>query len=66
MAESFDSLAGRTVLHTIMQYFTAFCSRQEAASDIISSEFVRPFVPDKPGNFEILAQTVLEKLHPKP
>ena len=30
-----------------MQYLTAFCSRTETASDVISSSFVGPIVPDK-------------------
>ena len=30
-----------------VQYLIAFCSQLEAGSDVISSRFVRPIVPDK-------------------
>ena len=40
-----------SALRTFMQYMIAFCSRPEAASDIISSKFVRPIVPEKRGQF---------------
>ena len=45
--ELFDSLPDRTLLHTFAQYFAAFCSRPEAASDVISGRFVTPIVRDK-------------------
>ena len=37
------------VLHAFVQYLllVAFCSRLDAASDVISGGFVRPIVPDK-------------------
>ena len=35
------------ILRTFVQYLIAFCSRPEAASDVISGRFVRPIVPDK-------------------
>ena len=34
-------------LRTSVQYLIAFCSRPEAASDVISGRFVRLAVPDK-------------------
>ena len=39
------------VLRTCVQYFIAFCSRLETASDVVSSKFVRPIIPDKPVKF---------------
>ena len=56
-------LAG-PVLCTFMQYLNKFCSRLELASDVVSSMFVRLFFVDK-QNFVTLAQTILEKFHPK-
>ena len=38
---------GRTSFAQFVQYLNAFCSRHEAASDIISGWFVRLAVPDK-------------------
>ena len=49
-----------------MQYFIAFCSRPEAAGDVISSIFLRLIVPDKSIKFVILDYTMLEKFDPKP
>ena len=40
MAELFKSWPAGPVLHTFMQYLIAFCSRQEAANDVISDVFV--------------------------
>ena len=37
----------KPVLHTFVQYLTAFCSRPEAANDIISSRFGSPIAIDK-------------------
>ena len=42
-----DSLPAAPVLCTFMQYLVAFCSRPEAASDVMSSHFVRLIVPNK-------------------
>ena len=39
------------VLRTFVQYFIAFCSRPEAASDMSSGRFVRLAVVDKCVNF---------------
>ena len=36
---------------SFVQYINAFCSRPEAASDVISGIFVQPIVPDKPVKF---------------
>ena len=36
-----------TVLRTFVQYLIALCSRQEAASDVISGRFVRLIVPEE-------------------
>ena len=47
MAELFDSLAGRTVLCTFVQYLITFCSRLEAADDVISGTFVGTVVLHK-------------------
>ena len=47
MVELFDTLLAAPVLRIFVQYLTAFCSRSEAASDVISSTFVGPIVPDK-------------------
>ena len=35
------------VLHTFVQYLISFCSRLEAASDVVSSRFLWSIVPDK-------------------
>ena len=35
------------VLHTFVEFCIAFCSRQEAASYVISNAFVKAIVPDK-------------------
>ena len=55
-----------TLLRMFAQYLIAFfCSRQKAASDIISGRFVRLTVPDMIAqNFIILALTILEKCGP--
>ena len=54
-----------TALCTSVQYLIAFCSRLAAASDVISVMSVGPIVPDKWLKFVIVAETILEKLHPK-
>ena len=51
MAELFDSLPIAPALRTFVRYLIAFCSRQEAASDVVSGPFVRPIVPDKLINY---------------
>ena len=51
MAELFDSLAGRSVLRTFVQYLIVFCNRAETASNVISGRFLRQFVPDKGVKF---------------
>ena len=48
MAELFTSLPASPVLRAFVQYLTAFCSRLEAASNVISRTFVRQIGPDKP------------------
>ena len=35
------------ILHTFVQYLLAYCSRAEAAIDVICGTFVGPSVPDK-------------------
>ena len=40
MAELFDSLSAAPVLRTFVKYLTAFCSRLEATSDVISCSAV--------------------------
>ena len=39
--------AGRTVLRACVKYLIAFWSRQEAASEVISSRFTWQIVPNK-------------------
>ena len=51
MAKLFDSLLAAPVLRTFVQYLIAFCSRLQAAYDVISGVFVRPIVPDKSIQF---------------
>ena len=51
----FDSLPAAPVLLTCVQYLIAFCSRPEAANDVVSGTVVRPLVPDKSAQFVILA-----------
>ena len=48
MAELFDSFWAVPVLRTSVQYLTIFCSRLEAAGDVISGRFVGLVVLDKP------------------
>ena len=43
-------LAG-PVLRTFVQYLITFCSRTEAAGDVLSGRFVGPIVLDKPVKF---------------
>ena len=49
MVELFDSLSGQTrpVLCTTVVQYLIFCSRPEAASDVISGMFVGPIVLDE-------------------
>ena len=47
LTELFDSLPAAPVLHTFVQYLIPVCSRQEAASDVLSGRFVMLIVPDK-------------------
>ena len=47
MVELFDSLPAARVLRTFEQYSIAFCSRSEAASNVISVTFMRLIVSDK-------------------
>ena len=52
MAEFFDSLVATPVLCIrFVQYLIAFCSRLEAASDVIFGTFEGPAVPDKRVKF---------------
>ena len=51
MAELFDSLACRTSFTHFCKYEIAFCSRPEAASDVISGTFVSPIIRDKHVKF---------------
>ena len=46
-SDRFNPLPAAPVLRTVLQYLIAFCSRLEAASDVISGTFVAPTVPDK-------------------
>ena len=64
MAELFDPLAGRTRLCTLLQYFIAFCSRPEAASEVISGRFLRPIVPDKCAKFRDPCSTRSREIPP--
>ena len=50
LAESFDSARGR-VLCSITKYSVTYCSRPEAASDVISGKFVRPSILNKVVKF---------------
>ena len=47
MVDLFDSLLAAPALRTFVQYLIAFCSQPEAATDVISGNFVWPIVPDK-------------------
>ena len=47
MAELLDSLPAAPVLRTFVEYLFAFCSRLEAASDVISGIYMRLTIPDK-------------------
>ena len=47
MAKIFDSLQAGSISRTFVQCLNAFCSQQEAASDVISGKFVRLIVPNK-------------------
>ena len=48
----FDSFPARHILRlTFVQYLIAFCSREEAASDVVSGRFVRLIVPDEGAEF---------------
>ena len=53
----YSNLAGWTGLCAFVRYLIVFCSRTEAACDVISGRFVR---------LVILGSTVLEKFHLKP
>ena len=50
MDKLLDPLAG-PVLRNFVQYLIAFCSRSEAASDVISGALVKPTVPGKHVQF---------------
>ena len=43
--------AGPVLCITFVQYLIAFCSRQEATSNVISSRFVGPVIPDNSVKF---------------
>ena len=43
--------AGPVLRVTFVQYLTAFCSRPEVMSDVISGGFVGPVVPDNRVKF---------------
>ena len=47
MTELCASMPVTSILRTFMQYLIAFCSRPEAAADVISGRFVRLTVPNK-------------------
>ena len=47
LGELFDSLSGRTRFAHSVQYLKTFCSRLEAAGDVISDVFVEPVVLDE-------------------
>ena len=67
MTELFDSLQVELVFFALL--FTIqlrFCSRLEAANDVMSGVCLKLNVTDHAVNFGILARTVLEKLDPKP
>ena len=51
MVELFDSCPAGPVLRTVVQYLIAFCSRLEAASDVISGTFVGPIGLNKRVTF---------------
>ena len=44
-------IVGHTRFTHLLQNLIAFCSRLEAASDVISGRFMRPIVPDKNVKF---------------
>ena len=44
VTELVDRLAGCTCLRTYEQYLIAFCSRLEAAGDVVSCRFMNPIV----------------------
>ena len=49
--ELFNSLPTETVLRTFMHYSITFCSRLEAASDVISGAFMRQHIVHKAVKF---------------
>ena len=51
MAELLDSLASRTVLHTLEQYLIALRGQPEATSDVICGRFVGLIAHDKRVKF---------------
>ena len=57
--------AGHTRFTHFVQYLIAFCSRSEAASDVISGFVWGRQSPTAAYNFVMLVYTVLEKFDPK-
>ena len=64
MAELFDSLQAPPVLRTFVQNITAFCSRPETTSDVISGIFVGPVLTDKYVNVRDHRLNLSEKNQP--
>ena len=57
--------ADRTRLRNLMQYLTEFCSREEAASDVISGRFVKLIVRDKSIKFCDPRKNIYEGIRPE-
>ena len=51
MVELFDSHLTGPVLRTFVEYLITFCSRTDAASEVISGRFLGQIVLDKPVKF---------------
>ena len=51
---SYSTLAAGLILRTFVQYSVAFCSRLEAAKDVISGGFMKLIVSDKAAKFCVL------------
>ena len=53
------------VLRTFVQTLIAFCSRPEAAGDVISDRFLGPIVPDRQVKFGVHHTNGSREMQPK-
>ena len=65
VTELFHSLLAGPVLRTFVQYSIAFCTRQEAANDVMSGLFVRLIVPNKIVKFRDPCLNRSREIRPK-